>query len=170
MSLTTAAQLATLRTELATDPRGYGYAALVQAANDQGVADMLNLLRDGTAGRVPTTPTGAGGLASGIINVRRNDISGAEIIQAVDPVGDQSTNTTNLQGLFFNACCSMRLLSFVNSDGSDNLVLKNLKQCFGSGSASRTALGNLSKRVGSRGEELFVAGTSITTDDVGNAR
>jgi hypothetical protein len=98
----TAAQLATLKTELQTDPRGYGYASLVALGSDEGLAQLLNVVRDGSVGTVPSTPTAAGGAASGIITVRRNDISGAEILQAVDPSSDGAASLTALQTAFFN--------------------------------------------------------------------
>jgi hypothetical protein len=162
----TAAQLATLKTELQTDPRGYGYASLVALGSDEGLAQLLNVVRDGSVGTVPSTPTAAGGAASGIITVRRNDISGAEILQAVDPSSDGAASLTALQTAFFNAVATMRNLSFVNADGSDNAVLKNLKQCFTNNSGSRSNLGTISKRSGTRAEELFGTGVSIAAGDV----
>jgi hypothetical protein len=164
----TAAQLATLKTELQTDPRGYGYAALVAVGSDEGLSQVLNVIRDGSAGTMPGNPTGAGGQASGIVTVRRNDISGAEILQAVDPVGDVNAQTAPSAFLlaFFQSVAGMRQLSFVNADGSDNAVLASLKKCFATGSASRTNLGTISKRSGSRAEELFGAGVSLAAGDI----
>lgn len=165
----TTAQTAALKSELQSDPRGYGYAT----QGDADVVKLLMLIRDGTPGTVPTNPAAAGGIASGIITVRRNDISGAEIIQATDPNADQQTGANAPSALlvnFFNACCSMRSLSFVDAVGADNAVLKNLRQCFTANSPSRTALNALSKRVGSRLEELFLAGFTVNDADVAAAR
>jgi hypothetical protein len=161
----TPAQLLIIKSEITADPRGYGYATM----GDGDLAAALNKIRDGSTGTVPTTPTAVGGLASGIITVRRNDISGAEILQAVDPALDGQTTLTNLQTAFFNACATMRQLSFVNSDGTDNAILKNLKQCFTAGT-SRTNLTTISKRTGSRAEELMIAGTIVDFMDIPAAR
>lgn len=43
-------QLQNLKTELTTDPRGYGYAADLAAGNDSGLVAKLNLARDGSNG------------------------------------------------------------------------------------------------------------------------
>jgi hypothetical protein len=158
---------AALTAEINTDPRGYGYAAAVAAGSDDAVVQLLNAVRDGT--NPPANPTAASGVASGVVTVRRNDISGAEILQAVDVKNDGAAGATNLQLQFFAACAGMRQLSFVNPDGTDNMVLSGLKTCFTANSPSRTNLTAISKRSGSRAEELFGTGVAVTDADVAKA-
>src|SRR5688572_25458887 len=73
----------TLRNEFLNDPRGYGYASLINSGNDEGLAEMINRLRDGAQGNVPATPTAAGGAATGIIQVNRGTITTQELVECI---------------------------------------------------------------------------------------
>src|SRR5690242_9699909 len=92
----TAAQIATLKTELQTDPRGYGYNAA--ARNDTDMASRINAVRDGS--NPPASPSvnlGTGGLgeqANGSIYVRQLNVTGGSIF-AVTVVADYTALPTN---------------------------------------------------------------------------
>lgn len=162
MSLT-ATQIATLKTELTTDPRGYGYSAAQR--NDQSMADKLNLIRDGSAGTVPSNPTAAGGQASGIISEYRKDIAVREIIAAIAPADFAAL--TQLQ-------CAKLSLQFAGTGMVIDATNANTRGSFagifsGMSAATTNAINALASRSGSRAEELFGVGVSVSIDDVGRA-
>lgn len=157
---------AALKTELQTDPRGYGYAALTGDYTNTAVA--LNRVRDGSAGTVPATPTGAGGLASGVVTVKRIDINASEVLEAVDRADFVATPNALLCS-YFESATQQQKLRLVAEDGSDTRILSNLKGCFTNSTPSRTRLNTIALRSGSRAEELFGTGTNIDVSDIERA-
>jgi hypothetical protein len=170
-----ALSLTTLATEINTDPRGYGFAALKAGGNDQGIADALNLLRDGTAGRVPTTPTAAGGQASGIISVKRNFIRRIELLAIIDNrdfIADSSaaSNAGNrLSAGWWESLGQSDNIPLLNDDGTNNLIRQNLNRILGDTNGTQTRLAVLAKKIGSRAEELFGENVTVSNADVAQA-
>lgn len=159
----TAAQLAALKTELQTDPRGYGYA--FAGRNDTDMANRLNLVRDGSAGRVPTNPTAAGGVATGIVSVFRDDIPVREIVAAITPA--DYTNLTQLQ-------ISKLTLQFAGSGMVIDATNANTRGSFaaifsGMSATTTNAINALASRPASRAEELFGLNFRVSATDVGTA-
>lgn len=152
-----------LKSELNQDPRGYGYAALIQSGSDAGLADALNLIRDGSAARVPTTPTAAGGQANGVITVSRTDVTAQEVRLAVDVAEFVSGPNALLAGYFESVTQSSERMQLKNPDATrtDTRQMTNLKTCFSNNASTRTRLDALAIRSGSRAEELFGVDTTI---------
>jgi hypothetical protein len=179
-----------LRTEITTDPRGYGYAALYGAGNDQAVADLMNLVRDGT--NPPANPTavaptltnpspGVAGVANGTITVRKPDVDVARLIEAIDladwtALGASPTaaqlSTERRQIGYLNTLASLGTagkVRTVNDDGTNAPVATNLLSIFPA-SPTRTRLNAAATRNGSRAEERFGPNVQVTKDDVSATR
>lgn len=152
-----------LKSELTTDPRGYGYSALIQSGSDAGLATALNLIRDGSAGRVPVTPTAAGGQASGIITVSRTDVTAQEVRLAVDVAEFVAGPNALLAGYFESVTQSNERMQLKNQDAgrTDTRQMTNLKTCFSVNASTRARLDALATRSGSRAEELFGVDTTV---------
>jgi hypothetical protein len=170
MSLTPA-QIAALKTELTTDPRGYGYNAA--ARNDTDLANRVNLVRDGSAGTVPTTPTADGGAANGAVTLKRPDCKPSEILEAIDvrdllasPAGVTSVPLTQS---WFESITQFATIRLTNQDGSKTQVRKNIDRITGNTNLSQDRLDAVAVRFGSRAEEKFGFGVAVTIDDVGKA-
>lgn len=135
---------AALRSEIDADPVGYGYAALVQAGNDSGIAALLNKLRDGTDGKPAIT-------------VRKLNITGDDIQAAWndDDVKTGQNAPNAMQVATYQGAISSRMIPLVNDDGTDNFVLTNLKKCLTAGTATRTRLNAISQQVGNRAKQLW---------------
>lgn len=166
--------LATLKTEITTDPRGYGYAAPLSTAADGGLANILNVIRDGSPGTVPTSPTAAGGSGDGKISVKRADVSPNEIIEAIDirdfVAAPPGVNNNQLAASWFESMSQLRTVRLVNDAGTNTRVFSNIQRLLANGSASETRLNAVSSRPASRAEELFGAGTVVSAQDVEAAR
>lgn len=155
--------LPALKSEITTDPVTYGYAANVAAGEPEVVAAKLNKPRDGTDGEAAIT-------------VRRADILPQEIwgailvtdytaLPASPNAGQLSAERRYLSWLTgLAAQPSVRLL---NDDGTDGPVVTNLTAMFNG--ATRARLIALASRPGSRAEQLWGAGTTITTQNVSDA-
>lgn len=134
----------TLKTEITTDPRAYGYAAKVTAQDYAGLAVMLNQLR----------PAGQNGNVATAITVRRGIRSSQEVMSAIDG-GAFAALTVGVQN-FLNA-----LVSPGTVDLSNDAVRTSLQAIFpanssGAALASRNRLIALAdKNPASRFEELF---------------
>lgn len=160
---------ARLASEITTDPRGYGYAALVAIGSDAGVADLLNLVRNGAPGTVPTTPTADGGSADGIIRIKRDDIQPAEVFHAI-ALADLINNPGASQLEWFNALLHATFdIRLVDASGQDTPVAANVKALVRAGTPTLARLQALATRVGSRAEELFGPRTVLTHLDVAKA-
>jgi hypothetical protein len=162
-------QLAILKTELQTDPRGYGY--LASQRNDTAMAVKINAVRDGT--NAGTTPTGDGGAANGIITIKRPDCLPAEILEAIDvrdllasPPGVVSIPLTQS---WFESITQLSKIRLANADGSKTLIRKNVDRITGDTNLSQTRLDAVAVRNGSRAEEKFGVGVVVTDSDVSNA-
>ena len=147
----TNSQLVQLKTELNTDPNGYGYAADLNSGNDAGLVAKLNLRR-------------------ATIRVKRDDVSASEIFHAV-AVTDLVTNPGASQLEYLNALIQAPFpVRLLNDDGSATPVRTNVISLFKSGTASLTRLAALETRDGSRVEDLFGRGVSVSDVDVANAK
>lgn len=156
MALTTA-QLTTLRTEVQNDPRGYGYAALVSGGNYQGVADALNVTRDGS--NPPTNPTAAGGSANGAISINRGYISTQELVEAV--VQSEMPSAASQRDWLIMVTQGDRVRVDTGSTARAGLLA-----IFGAGTTTRTNLTAAASRNGSRSEELFGVNVVVAWQDV----
>jgi hypothetical protein len=161
MNLTTA-QLQTLKTELQTDPRAYGYAPHLppNPANWNGPAALLNLVRDGTNG-------------GPAIVIRRTDTTPLEILEAIDirdfPASPAQVNSIPLAQSWLESITQFPTVRLFNDDDSATRVKTNLDRLLGNANGSQTRLNATpgpGKRHGSRGEELFGRGADITDVNV----
>lgn len=151
--------LAALKNEIETDPLTYGYAAFYSAGNDTEVAAMLNKPRDGTDGEAA-------------IAVRRSDIGGAEMLEAID-TRDFVTSTIPPSNLsWFESVTQQRTVRLLNDDGSNTRILRNVLDLIQSPSTfgTRSRLNSIATRVGSRAEQLFGTNYVVTPEQVGNCR
>lgn len=157
----TPAQYQALKTELNADPRAYGYAPLRASGSDNALADLLNLVRDGT-NIGPAIP------------IRRADISSKELWEAIDvadmtalpgspSVAQLSAERRNLAWL--SGLPAIPRLRLLNDDGSNTPAVANLLAIFPA-SPTRTRITALASRNGSRAEELFGRDTRLTDADV----
>lgn len=167
MALTTA-QLQALKTELLTDPVGYGYAAdgpTTPTPNVQGLADKLNLVRDGANG-------------GPAITVRKDAIASKDIYEAID-IGDYTAlpgnpNASQLSTerrflAWLTGLAAIPTVRLLNDDGSNTPVITNLQTAFPAGSGTRTRLVALASRNGSRAEQLFGRNAVVTYHEVASA-
>lgn len=166
-----AAHLTALRNEITNDPRGYGLAAPYAAGNDTEVRRLMSLVRDGTAGTVPTNPTAAGGVASGIIKLNQLTIDTGSIRAAITKSAYDGLTSGN-----------RTWLNWLTGAGFITISIDTLQQLAGlpttNGSiwltADRTAMNAameaLLRRNGSRAEELFGLNTVIDESSVALTR
>jgi hypothetical protein len=141
---------ALLKSELQGDPRSYGYAPLIAAGDDSGLAAMLNQVRPE-------------------ISIRRPDVKAAELLEAIDN-RDLLPSATGLDQAWLNAVLSQdQGVRLVLPNGSNTRVVANLNRLVGNTQCSQTRLQTISTRTGSRAEELFGANTVITDSDIAKA-
>jgi hypothetical protein len=146
--------LSALKTELNTDPTTLGYATDLAAGSTQALANMLNLVRDGTNGGPE-------------IIVRRNDLTPNEVLEAIDSRDFELTpNAAHVAWL--ESVTQLARLRLVNEDGTNTRVLGNLKRILlvADTQGSRARLDAIANRQGSRAEQLFGVGTIVTSNDV----
>jgi hypothetical protein len=176
----TDAQLLTLKDVIVNDRRGYGFAPMVTAGQTSALADALNLPRDGTTGRAPTTPTaaltqgGAAGVAGGVITVRRTTIMASEIRPIIDVRDLQAPTTGNnaQAAAWLQAVLTDRApIVLLEADGTTKTVTRNnLDLLVLNTNGTQTRLNNVAKKVGaSVAEELFGEGTVLTDANVAAA-
>jgi hypothetical protein len=148
-----------LKTELNTDPNAYGYAAPRNAGNDVTLAELVNLVR-------------------ATIQIRRSDITPQEVAAAIDVVdytalpGSPTAAQLSTERRFLawlTAVFALPTMRLLNDDGSNGPIISNFQAMFGAATGTRTRLIALASRNGSRGEQLFGAGTIITSFDVARA-
>lgn len=150
---------AALKTELNTDPTALGYAAPRTAGDDVTLAGIVNLLR-------------------ATIQIRRADISASEIANAIDvadytalpgsPTAAQLSSERRFLA-WITGILTVGSVRLLNDDGTNAPAITNFQAMFPAGSATRTRLLALASRNGSRAEQLFGAGTVITSADVAKA-
>jgi hypothetical protein len=158
--------LARLKTELTTDPRGYGYAGPIATGSDQSTADLINTVRDGT--NPPANPTAAGGVASGLVTVRRSNIAATELLEAID-TRDFVTGVTTIQASWFESITQAPTIRLMNDDGTNTRVLTNLIRLLNNTNGTQTRLTAVATRPGSRAEELFGTDQTVSPDQVAHA-
>jgi hypothetical protein len=141
--------LPALRSELQSDPRAYGYAPLIDAGADGSLADLLNLVRPE-------------------ISVRRADIAGAELLEAVD-IRDFVASPTAGALAWFESATQQPAIRLVDDAGANTRVLANLRRLLQDTNGSQTRLGQIANRAGSRAEELFGAGVVVAPLDIARA-
>lgn len=144
-----------LKAEIENDPQTYGYAAFLAAGEPENIAAALNKLRDGTDGEAA-------------VSVRRTDITPVELLEALD-TRDISNSTNTLVGAYLQALLVQPTIRLTNANGNANRIKDNLDRIITNGQNSQTRFNALAVRVGSRAEQLFGAGTVISTADVGQA-
>lgn len=161
-----AAQIAILRTELQTDPRGYGYNFTVR--NDSDMAARINAKRDGT--NPPTAPTADGGVAGGAIKFDNATVDTGAIRAAITKAAYDGLTTgdraflnwlTSAGNLTVGADLLQSLAGIPTTNGSIWST--------GTRTAMNAAMESLLRRFGSRAEEKFGRGVSVTIDDVAMA-
>ena len=144
-----------LKTEIQTDPRGYGYAPLVAAGSDSLVATLLNKVRDGTDGFAAIT-------------IRRGDIKSSELFESIT-AADWNAIATQGSRDWLQSIANIPTLRLQLDNGSDTNILAGLKLLFGAGTVTRTNLIAIATRSGSRTEELFGVGIAVTDQDIARA-
>lgn len=160
----TDAQITILRTELLNDPRGYGYNAA--GRNDSNIERIINTVRDGT--NPPTNPTADGGTANGLISIKRPTIPRQELLNAID-TRDLKASPTVLEGSILESILQSDTITLLNDDGTNNLTRQNLNRLLNDTQGSQTRLGQIARRPGSRAEEKFGFGVTVTIENVGKA-
>jgi hypothetical protein len=166
-----------LATELQSDPRGYGFRALISIAeggvsagstNDEAVAVMLNVIRAGTAGTVPASPTADGGAASGIISLKRPTVPRVELMNCIDS-RDLKALPTVLEGSILESILQADSVTLLNDDGTNNVTRGNLNRFLSDANGSQTRLNAVSKLNSSRFAEKFGFGSIANNAQVGQA-
>lgn len=146
--------LAALTTEINTDPTALGYAALKASGNDQGIADLLNIVR-------------------ATISVKRPDCSPAEILEAIDlrdfPASPTGVASVPLAQSWLESVTQFARIRLTNDDGTKTTTRKNFDRLVNDTQGSQTRLDAVAVRTGSRAEQLFGAGVFVTPTNVANA-
>ena len=144
--------LQTLKTELLTDPNTYGYAPLVADTNNPALAELLNRPR-------------------AAIQMPRPDVTPLEILEAI-AVGDfvAAANQNTLMGSWFESLTQYPSVRVLKENGNDTRVMTNIMAILKNGTASETRVRALAVRNGSRAEQLFGVGVSVSVQEVIDAQ
>lgn len=134
-----------LATEIQTDPLGLGYAAHVAGGNDSAIADLLNLFRVG-------------------IFVDRNFITGNEFLDAVVQADYNALAANSDARPWVKTLATMGQIDVKSAN-----VRAIVAAIFPAGSETRANLIALQTRQGSRAEQLFGIGVSVSFLDVARA-
>jgi hypothetical protein len=140
----TAAQLAQLKTEILEDPEGLGLGPLAALGADADIAAALNQAR-------------------AEIEIPRGIVASYEVFEAIVPTEWTALNADSKQRVQ-----SILAMSQINTAGPNTQAA--FLAAFAGGTTTRANLIALTKRQGSRAEQLFGAGVSISWDDVAAAR
>ena len=140
---------AVLKTELETDPNGYGYAAGIASGQDWLLRDLMNQVRVS-------------------VTVPRADVTPLEVLEAIK-VTDFISNANVLYGSWLESLTQFPSLRILKENGTDTRVMTNLMSILANGSQSETRLRALASRNGSRAEQLFGVGTSVSDIDIARA-
>lgn len=158
----TPAQLATLKTELTTDPSAIGYATPLSTGQDWKLAELLNTRR--------------------AITLKRADVSAQEILQAIDysdlvaPVTPASPTPAELRLerlaiCFLTSLSALGLVRLQNADSTLTPVGTSLNLIIKNPSNTRTRILAVMERTQcSRAEQVFGYGIVVTTEDVSASR
>lgn len=146
MSLTPA-QYVALKTELTTDPKGYGYAADWAAGNDQSLANLLNQIRPGEP-------------------IPQASLRAWQIFNAITPGDYQNMAANSVKQAYLQTLMMAGTIDLSNSN-----VKAALDLIFPAGATPTTnaAIHALYTRNGSRAETLFGAGASVSAADIAQA-
>ena len=139
----TLAQLAQLKTELETDPNGYGYAPHVASGSDNQLAALLNLARPA-------------------IRINRGFVSTQELVEAI--VQSEMPSNANQRDWLIMVTQGDRVRVDTGSTARAGLVA-----IFGAATVTRANLLAISERDGSRAEQLFGRDVRVTDVEVGLA-
>lgn len=142
--------LSDIKAELLQDPNGYGYAQyLGDNFNPPVLAEMINLRR-------------------AEIVMPRPDVTPLEILEAIS-LADFLTDKTSLWSAWFESLTQFPSVRILKDNGTDTRVMTNIMRLLANGSASETRIRALAVRSGSRAEQLWGAGITISVEDVINA-
>lgn len=148
-----------LTAEITNDPLGYGYAPLVAAGNDQGIASLLNRVRTGADGKPAIT-------------IRRPDCSPAEILEAID-VRDltvpAAVASAPLAQSWLESITQFPTIRLLTDAGAKTLVRRNIDRLVTDVNGSQGRLDAVAVRNGSRAEQLFGVGSAVTGNQVAAA-
>lgn len=144
--MSTAYSNAALKSELLTDPIGIGYATALANGDDNTLADMLNIKRDG-----------------GGFQVNRDPVTPGDVFAQITPTDYAALTSTNLQRL-------ATAFTVPELDLAVSNVVEMLTGVFENGSTTNQAIILLSKRQGSRAEVLWGPGIVITANMVNTSR
>jgi hypothetical protein len=154
-----------LRNEIVNDLTALGLKAMVATAEG---GTSLGSTRDADI-------VGALNLARVSIQVKRSDITGQEVLQAITvadytalpgtPTAAQLSSERRYLA-WLTGLCAVPTVRLLNDDGTDGPVIANLKAMFAPGTGTLTRLQALQTRNGSRAEQLFGAGAAVTVSDV----
>lgn len=136
---------AQLLSEITNDPKGMGYAAMINARSDEMIAQALN---------AKTGP--------GIGQVFRPQVGHAEVLNCIDRTEWNALTTAQRADL--NGILAIPITDFSNAN-----VRAAFTNVFGAASATRAALLALVQPSGSRAEVLGGYGTVVTSTDVAQA-
>ncbi|MEO0166747.1 MAG: hypothetical protein ABIL39_11495 [candidate division WOR-3 bacterium] len=134
----------TLKNEFVNDPRGYGYTIYWENGQDWKLAELINEVRNN-------------------IKIDRELVNAYEVFECIVPEEWAALTTQEKERIRL-----ILAMGQVNLKGANTRAA--FQAAFGTGTTTRANLINLLKRNGSRAEELFGAGTSITWEDVAKAR
>jgi hypothetical protein len=135
---------AALKAELQNDPLGLGYAPHLTSGNDSALADMLNLVR-------------------ATIAIDRETIPSYEVFDAIVPAEWASLSAQEKQRI--QLVLSMGQV-YVKGANTRSAFLA----AFAAGTTTRANLGALQGRQGSRAEQLFGLGASVSAQDIAQAK
>lgn len=138
-----------LQAELLNDPSGLGYAPLIVAHDYTGLADAVNLPR-------------------AAIVMRRPDIAPLEILEAI-AVQDFISNANSLGAVWLQSLLAYPSIRILKDNGSDTRVMSNILRLLTNGSGSETRIRELASRPGSRAEQLWGMGFTVTREQVAGA-
>jgi hypothetical protein len=148
--------LAALKSELTLDPAAIGYNSNNDVTNQNWLAlkSKINAVKQ-------------------TIDVPRIDIAPSEVLEAIDirdlTVPGSVTQPT-LACSWLESLTQMPTVRVQKDDGTDTTVLKNLKLLLvGAGQGSQARLTALSTRKGSRAEQLFGTGFTVSEPNVADA-
>jgi len=157
-----------LKSELINDPATLGYAPFFAAGNDTGLTNILNFNRDGVTACPENAVVGAA------ISIKRPDVSPSEILEAIDirdfPASPAAVANIPLAQSWLESVTQFASIRFTKEDGTKTTARKNIDRLVGNGNLSQDRLDAIATRFGSRAEQLFGAGTSVTLQDIATAR
>lgn len=132
-----------LRNEIQNDPTAIGFAAMVTAGDTGAIADALNLSRVA-------------------INITRDVVPSYEVFDAIVPSEWAALSSQEKNRIQLILSMGQVLVKGTNTRQA-------FLDAFSAGTTTRTNLAALQTRKGSRLEQLFGAGSSISYQEVGRA-